>query len=122
MMEFSDAVEKAILAHAAWKQRLSWAIVEHSSRFTVEQVVVDDRCEFGKWFYTLPSTLRTSAEGMVVQRLHAEFHVVAAHVLELALARRVDEATRALAKGEKYALLSDQLVAAMERWKQRAAT
>lgn len=44
-------IDAAVAAHDQWKARSLAAIEAGSSEFTPEQVAVDDRCAFGKWFY-----------------------------------------------------------------------
>ncbi|MFZ4698832.1 MAG: hypothetical protein ACOYMG_02165 [Candidatus Methylumidiphilus sp.] len=47
-MSYQDEIDKALTAHAAWKQHLNAAITNGSSEFPVSQVSADNLCEFGK--------------------------------------------------------------------------
>jgi hypothetical protein len=51
-----------------------------------------------------------------VRALHAEFHTVAADVLQLALAGRKDEAIAAMAFGSRFMAVSSNLVMAIAAW------
>jgi len=116
MNDYSEQISKALLAHGAWKQRLNSAIAAGSSEFTAAQVGVDNRCEFGRWFYALPGELRATEIAGKVQKLHAEFHGEAARVLSLALRGEKDQALKALEPGEKYARVSGQLALTLKQW------
>ncbi|HPH98493.1 MAG TPA: CZB domain-containing protein [Anaerolineaceae bacterium] len=116
-MTMQSEIDKALLAHGAWKQRLSSAINSGSSDFQVTQVQVDNLCEFGRWFYSLPEANRTSAGCQKIQKLHADFHAEAARILDLAITGRKDEAVAALAPGSRFTSLSGQLMMALNQWK-----
>ncbi len=121
-MNYSESIDKALSAHGLWKQRLLAAITNGSCEFSVAQVQVDNRCEFGKWFYSLPQDFRNSEQGVLIQRLHAEFHAEAARVLGLALAGRKNDATQALVLGSYYTKISGQLSMALTEWKHVVGT
>jgi methyl-accepting chemotaxis protein len=121
MNNYSEQISKALLAHGAWKQRLNSAVVARSSEFTPAQVGLDNRCDFGRWFYSLPAELRATEIAGKVQKLHAEFHGEAARVLSLALQGEKDQALKALGFGEKYSLVSGQLAMALKQWEKLIA-
>jgi hypothetical protein len=52
-----------------------------------------------------------------VHDLHARFHTEAAHVLELALAGRREDAVAAMAIGSPFGNVSSNLIIAMTAWK-----
>jgi methyl-accepting chemotaxis protein len=112
-----EQLERAIGAHALWKQRLKAAIVSGQSDAKAENVRLDDRCDFGKWLYSLPPEVLQAATVQKVRLLHGQFHEAAAGVLELALAGKKDEAVNAMALGSPYASISYQLVQEMMNWK-----
>ena len=112
------AIEKAIAAHGMWKQRLLSAIKSGTSDFTVAQVQVDDRCDFGKFFYGLPSDVRESEQGRRIQQLHASFHRGASLILDLALKGEREQALQALSAGSPYDQLIGELGAALRQWKE----
>ncbi len=117
-MGYIEEIDNALAAHALWKQRLKAAIDKGGSEYSVSLVQADYFCDFGKWLYGLPLAERTTAYWIKTQKLHAEFHLEAAHILSLALnQRKKDEALRLLGPGEKYTLLSEQLGIALTQWK-----
>jgi hypothetical protein len=118
-MNYQDDIEKALTAHGAWKHRLNTAIASGSSEFQVIQIKEDNRCDFGKWFYSLPIEIRGTDYGKKVQKLHAEFHVEAARILDLALKGKKKEALQSLETGTQYVRISGQLYLELNQWKQR---
>jgi hypothetical protein len=119
MMSYQDDIEKALIAHGAWKHRLNTAIASGTSEFQVSQVREDNRCDFGKWFYSLPAEIRGADHGMNIQKLHAEFHAEAARILDLALKGEKEEALRSLGTGSRYVGISGRLYLALSQWKKR---
>ena len=93
------------------------AIDTGKSQWHVGDVRTDDACEFGKWLSALPLSQRLSEHCKSVRALHAEFHGLAADVLELALAGRKDEAAAAIALGSRFAAVSSKLTMAVLAWK-----
>jgi hypothetical protein len=116
-MELADEINKAIGAHAMWKQRLRQAIDSSGSEFTVERVRPDNLCDFGKWLYSLSITDQQSTHWKTVKELHAKFHIEAARVLDLALKGKKQEAEKALNLGSDFAKASADLTTAMMKWK-----
>jgi hypothetical protein len=116
-MEVVEALERAIVAHARWKYRLMDAIDTGQSEWRVANVRSDSACEFGQWLAAVPLTDRLSDRFKQIQSLHAEFHLLASNVLELALSGRAGEATAAMALGSRFAVVSSSLVMAVTAWK-----
>jgi len=116
MIDTSNIV-RAIAAHAKWKYYLRQAIATGESEWTVATVQVDDQCEFGRWLGTLSPADRSGDHWNTVRRRHRAFHHAAARVLDLALARRRDEAEAAIEIGSPFAEASKQLTLAMMAWK-----
>jgi hypothetical protein len=117
-MDLSDALDRAIAAHAKWKYRLMEAIDTAKSQWRAADVRTDHACEFGKWLATLPLSQRLSEHSKTVRALHAEFHGLAADVLELALAGRKEEATAAISLSSRFATVSSKLTMAVLAWKE----
>ena len=117
-MAHSEEIDKALAAHAKWKERLAGALESGRSDFTAGKVRADDACDFGKWLYGLPATMRDKPPGSDVRALHAAFHQEAAKVLDLALRGRKAEAGAALDPMGPYAVASGRLSLALKRWKQ----
>jgi hypothetical protein len=97
------------------------AIDTGKSQWRVGDVRTDHACDFGKWCLGLPLSERLSEHCQKVRALHAEFHGLAADVLELALAGRKDEATAAIALGSRFAVVSSHLTMAVMAWKEDQA-
>jgi hypothetical protein len=120
-MNIVDALDQAIASHAKWKYRLMEAIDTGQSEWRVNDVRTDHECNFGKWLAELPLSERLSENYKKVRTLHAEFHGLAADVLELALAGRKDEATAAMAMRSRFATVSSSLTMAVIAWKDAAS-
>lgn len=120
-MSHSAEIDKAIAAHGSWKARLRSAIETGKSEFTVEKVRTDNQCDFGKWLYSLPSSELGSEFGKKVKALHAQFHVQAAKVLDLALTSKKKEAEEAMTTTSDFGKTSAELTLAMVAWKKASA-
>jgi hypothetical protein len=110
-------IKNVIGAHGNWKQRLWRAIETGNSDFTVEEYGADNHCDFGKWLYSLSSDEKNSSRWLNIQQLHANFHIEAARLLELAAQGYQQEAQDAMLIGSDFARLSGQLTMAMVKWK-----
>jgi hypothetical protein len=84
----------------------------------VADVRADVACEFGKWLTALPLSERLSESCKQIRTLHAEFHVLASNVLELAISGRSQEAAAAMALGSRFAVVSSSLTMAVTAWKE----
>lgn len=113
----AEIMNNAIGVHGLWKQRLRLAIMSGKSEFSVEQVRVDNLCEFGKWLYTVSAQEKNGEQFSIVQNLHASFHREAARILDLALNGKSAEATNAMADTGLFAVTSLKLTSEMMKWK-----
>jgi hypothetical protein len=116
-MNRTEALDRAIAAHAKWKYRLMEAIDTGESQWRISDVRTDNTCAFGQWLSGLPLSERLSENYKKVRALHAEFHGLAADVLELALAERKEEASAAMALRSRFATVSSNLTMAVMAWK-----
>jgi len=116
-MSLKDAISKGIGAHGMWKQRLVSAIKTGQSEWTPSVVCQDNQCEFGKWLYACSAQEKSSQHFSEVKNLHSQFHSEAAGVLTMALANKKDEASKAIATGSKYHVISAKLTKEMMAWK-----
>ncbi len=116
-MSQSELISKAMWAHGQWKHRLRKAVDTGSSEFSVKTVCADDQCDFGKWLNGMPPERKGAADWKNIKTLHAQFHVEAGRVLELALGGRKAEAEKALGMGSGYSKASANLIAALDAWK-----
>jgi len=111
-------IEDAIGSHALWMSHVRQAIVEAQPGIDVEDIRAAGRCDFGKWLYgpRLSAADRTSVAYQEVESLHADFHRVAAQVVELAAAGQTAEAY-GLLYGD-YVTISGRLAIAMRAWQE----
>lgn len=80
-----EKLSLSIVAHAEWKHLLKEAIETQKCDRTVAAARSDDLCDFGKWLLSLSPVERASKHWQTIHKLHAEFHVAAGRVLDLAL-------------------------------------
>jgi hypothetical protein len=113
----AEQIGLAIGAHGTWKLRLKEAIHTGKSQIEAATARADDKCAFGKWFYGLPEVARKSETAVKVRTLHAEFHEVVGHIIEMALAGKEGEAEKAMQRGSRFASLSSELTQVMMEWK-----
>lgn len=109
-------IERAIRAHAVWLAELRRTLADAQRVPEVAAIRADDACEFGRWLYgpQLSDGERERGAYLAVLRLHAEFHELAAHVVELGASGRRLEAYTML-YGD-CVTLSGKLVIAMRAW------
>ena len=115
-----EEIVAAILAHGQWKARLITAIETGKSDFTPDNVKVDDKCAFGKWFHSLSGEDLKSPYYNEVKELHAKFHQIAARILDLAITGKKEEAQTAMGPTSEYMEISTQLILTLGRWKNEA--
>ena len=119
--ELTAQVQKALVAHGAWKVRLASAIAAGTSEFNPNEVRADDRCALGGWLYReIDRELRAAPQYESVRALHARFHVSAAAVLELAISGRKAEAIASMEPGKDFGRVSTQLTIALSNWRDGA--
>jgi hypothetical protein len=112
-----EEIQKGMLAHAQWKERIKNAIETGASNFTADQVKIDDGCDFGAWLHALPD--QTSDEWKQIHRLHEQFHEEAGRILDLALQGRKDEAKQAISLNSHFADLSVRMTNLLIAWKKK---
>lgn len=115
-----DQIDNALGAHAAWRQKLTTAILSGTLETSPADIACDDKCAFGQWLYgpDIHDSTRERKPYQVTRRLHAEFHKVAAEVAELAEVGKRGEAF-ALLDGE-FSARSDTLSRALKKWRSEA--
>lgn len=112
-----EKLNLAIAAHAKWKHLLKEVIDSQKCDRTLDSVKADSQCDFGKWLMSLSGADRTSVHWQTIHKLHAEFHIAAAKVLEMALKGKRDEATAELSMHGAFTRVSSQLTVAVSNWK-----
>jgi methyl-accepting chemotaxis protein len=115
-------VTEVIAGHGMWKYRLHEAIRSGQSNFSPEKIARDDQCALGKWLYgDAKASFGVTDEYRRMRELHATFHRIAAHVLELALAGRSTEASAELVSGSEFLRTSSTLVQLIDALRAGAA-
>lgn len=110
-------LDHAIVSHAKWKSRLRQAIASGQSEYTLDQVRVDNQCEFGQWLHKLPLPERLKPRWRSIHELHENFHKEAAQILELATHHRKEQAEAGMKPGSSFTRVSTDLVMAINQWK-----
>ncbi len=106
-----ERIDEAVSAHTHWFIKLRVAIIEGSSQFKPEIVRTDTNCDFGNWLYgDFPREVAGSHLLAEIRALHSEFHKEAAHILELAIAGKKDEALSLLDDDSKIRKCSADLL------------
>ncbi|MBK9516686.1 MAG: CZB domain-containing protein [Anaeromyxobacter sp.] len=105
----------ALAAHELWRSHLVSAVLTGKATMTVPEARSEDRCDFGRWLLRL-GRLPEVPQVAQVAALHARFHEEAADVLDLALAGRRADATRAIGPGSRFDQASQELTAALGAW------
>lgn len=116
-MNMNKQISDALVAHRKWKDRLRQAIENGTTEFKPEIVKLDDQCDFGKWLYrdVLPE-IRQTPTYQTVTKLHANFHLETARILEMTLNGRKVEAEKAIAAGSEWSKISFALNAKLLSW------
>jgi len=116
--DLADQVQKALVAHGAWKVRLAQAIETGGSEFRADVVARDNECVLGKWLYgELPPALKRAPDYATVLKLHADFHRAAADVLVLALRGKPADARAAMEPSSAFGRASTHLTLALVAWR-----
>jgi methyl-accepting chemotaxis protein len=112
-------ISKAISAHGMWKNTLRNAIETGKSSSTPEKVQQDNNCSFGKWLHTrIDPSMRESSMYKQIVETHKKFHIQAALILTLALARKTEEATEGIKLGSEFSKSSSLLISQLSEWEE----
>jgi hypothetical protein len=113
-------IEEAIASHAVWMSEMRQAVLDaRLGSIEVEDIRAEDRCQFGRWL-TGPLLTPEDRETDIyreVRRLHAEFHELAAQIVEKAARGQTVDAY-ALLYGE-YVTMSGRLALSLRAWHER---
>jgi hypothetical protein len=93
-------LDQALAMHTGWRSRLRAFLRGGSERLDPALVRRDDRCDLGQWLH---GAGRREADESAWQSLvaeHAQFHAVAAEIVELAVAGQQDLAAARLDEEE----------------------
>ncbi|HVO75695.1 MAG TPA: CZB domain-containing protein [Ignavibacteriaceae bacterium] len=114
-----EVIDNALSAHVQWKKKLQEVLDTGKSEFKVSIVKKDDQCQFGQWLKNLSEQEKKSPEYGRVSELHAQFHLAAAEILDLALKGKKEEAQKKLQLGGGYGQISGKLVLALQTWRNK---
>jgi len=116
-MSTVDEINKAIAAHAAWRDKLNEAIASGKSESTPEKVRADNNCGFGKWLHEkIDPNLKSTAEYQKICKLHADFHLAAGDILDLALQGKKADATALMGLSSDFSKNSTALTRELKDW------
>lgn len=114
-------LEQAVQKHAEWKVKFRAAIAAREA-MDAATIAKDNCCELGRWLHgeghTRWSTL--PAYRACVGK-HAEFHQAAGRVAQAINAKRYGEAEAMLGAETPYAVISRDVVTAIQRLKKETA-
>lgn len=107
---------EVIMAHIAWKMRLTKYINgDRSENLNPDSVGQDNQCVLGKWLYGEGSQYQELEEYAKVRTAHAAFHAMAAQVIRFCDAGNLNEAKHLL--DNEYSQTSEHV----KRWLARLA-
>ena len=116
-MSTHDEINNAIAAHGAWKQKLRSAIETGECESTPSKVKQDCNCSFGKWLHErISSNEKKSPYYTEALSVHAQFHLEAGEILDLALKGDKNLANVKMKLGGEFAHLSSKLTHTMKSW------
>ena len=118
-MSIDSQITSAVGAHSQWKSRLRAAIASGTCDMPDNVARDDHQCAFGKWLHgtEIDATIKKSKHWETCAELHRRFHIAAAGVLSLAIAKKKQEASKALEDDQEFSKLSFELTKAMMAWK-----
>ncbi|MGE0646034.1 MAG: CZB domain-containing protein [Nitrospira sp.] len=121
MSSIGEQIDKAVGAHGLWKSKLRQSIAGTLSLNPAE-VSVDNRCDFGKWLYSLAGTSTASDPNYKeVLELHKAFHKAAAEVVTKVQAGDKAGAEASVGLQGEYTAASSRLTAKMVEWKRKTS-
>lgn len=120
MSDILEQIDKAIGAHGAWKVKLRQNI-DGTLSLNPAEVSVDNRCDFGKWLYSLTGGQTFGPHYKEVLTMHAAFHKAAADVVMKVQKGDKAGAEASIGLNGDYASASSKLTAKMMEWKRASA-
>jgi len=117
MNSLIEHIEAAIASHELWKTWLLGAIETGDSEWVPRTVKADNQCDFGRWLYACSSEEKASPRYDVIKHRHAQFHIEAGRVLDIALRGNRSNAVAEMAERGRYAEISASLISELLNWK-----
>ncbi len=112
MINPAKIIYQAIVAHIAWKKHLRDIINTGQSEYDVNP----DHCDFGHWLNENADKLSLYEHYSEVVNLHKRFHKEAEKIIQLVLNNKRQDAELAVAYGEEFDHLSQELVKNLLAW------
>jgi hypothetical protein len=116
-----ERIDAALASHEFRKGWLASVIESGSSEWGPQTVKADNHCDLGRWLYACPPEEKAMPHYDVVKHLHAQFHIEAGRILDIALRGDRDNAIAEMAEGRRYAEISAALIAELLNWKAKLA-
>jgi len=112
-----EVLQKAVVAHSAWKARLRNAIASGKLDIPVATIKVDNQCQFGKWLYgtELSAHEKQTEQYRTVKELHAQFHEAASKVAQFATTGQKQAAEQAMDLSSDFSRVSSALMNALAK-------
>ena len=106
----------AISAHIDWRMKLSNYVANPDNSLNPDHVCKDNNCALGKWIYGDGQEINKVDSSLYgnLKDSHAQFHKIAANIIQLANAGNKNEVNRLLAHGGEYMKISDRTVQLIE--------
>lgn len=112
--------DEAIIAHSAWKIRLSKYIRNPDGSLNVADVCVDNKCLLGQWIYGEGARYSHLPQYEVLRNEHARFHFAAGEVVKKAHKGESMVEETALGAESEFASASSAVVKAILEMKANA--
>lgn len=119
MSNILEQIDKAIGAHGAWKVKLRQNI-DGTLALNPTEVALDNRCDFGKWLYSITGSQAADPHYKDVLALHNAFHKAAAAVVTKMQKGDKAGAEASVGLNGEYATASSKLTSKMMEWKRAA--
>lgn len=110
----------AILAHSAWKRKLTQYLAKPDKSIDPAELEKDDRCDLGRWIYSEGKKLASDPTFKELTKEHADFHKAAADVVRRANAGKSVSEEVALGARSPYARATTAVVHALSVLKQKS--
>jgi hypothetical protein len=105
--------DQAIAAHAAWKGKLSQYLAKPDKSLQPSEIALDNRCDLGKWIAGEGKQYAKIREYEAVKSSHAQFHKVAADIVQRANSGKAVAEEVALGAKSEFATASSAVVRAI---------
>lgn len=120
MSNVLEQIDKAIGTHGALKVKLRQNI-DGTLSLVPAEVSVENRCEFGKWLYSLSGVQTSDPHNKEVLALHKNIHKAAGDVVLKVMTGNKAGAEASISLNGEYASASSKLNSKTMEWKRVSA-